>query len=97
MELTLPRHVQRGMELYHISEEEVRAILAYPVVERPNKEGNGRREAWGNIGERWIMVVYVPGGDRTVLVTVIPKRRGAVGSLNQVFPLTPVLQTPNAN
>ena len=61
------------MELYEVSEDEVRAVL-----EGPDEEGaanRGRLYAQRQIGHRRVRVIYNQGADEAVVISVMLRRR----------------------
>ncbi len=78
MRITLLPHARERMELYGISEEEVRQVLG-----QPDEEGEanlGRLYSQKQIGQRRIRVIYNRGTDEAVVVTVMLRRREGAGS-----------------
>lgn len=76
MRLNYLPHARSRMRQYKITEEEVEETVNNPHTNRPNKDGQGRWEAWRRIRGRWLMVIYGHGSDPLDIVNVISKRRG---------------------
>ncbi|MCL5958400.1 MAG: DUF4258 domain-containing protein [Chloroflexi bacterium] len=70
----LSRHARNRMRRDGMTEVEVVAAVEHPDQVTPS--GEGRMNAWKQIGESWLRVTYTVEKGTTVIVTVTPRRRG---------------------
>jgi hypothetical protein len=73
MRITLLPHALERMELYGISEDAVRSVLA--EADEAGQANFGRFYSQKTIGHRKIRVIYNQGADEAVVITVMLRRR----------------------
>ena len=75
------RHARNRLRLHRLTREYVEAVLAQPAALTPDEDG--KENAWGEStpylaqkGYRAMTVTFIVEGERTVIITVTPRRRG---------------------
>ncbi len=71
------RHSRNRMRFWHVSQNEVIAVLNDP--DQVTSSRKGRLNAWKRTGKQWVRVTYISEGARTVVVTVTARPRGPEG------------------
>ena len=72
--IAFSRHARNRMRFWHVTKEQVIAILGNPDQTTPSRKR--RQNAWKKTGKDWIRVTHVVEGAATVVITVTVTPRG---------------------